>query len=195
MSMQFHQVEYLFKFWRKLSSRPYTTIVLDTVWGCVWFIFWIRFAAKNMSYQPNGYNNRIVFWKYIYSSSSIQNHLLPQIFQIHVIHVISCRALIKSIVDSCFNQTNFRFFSQLSAHMNFLTTHKYNQLFRNLQLNQIDPKYPSFCYNDNRSSKVSHTMCCNLNIENGKWTNLGKKASKLFVLHHSMEQFHFVLIW
>jgi hypothetical protein len=75
--------------------------------GCVWFSFLNRIHC-----QKSGIPTKTADF-----SSSIQNHPLPQIFQIPIIHITSCHSLIKSVVDSCFNQTNFSFFHnrQLTA--------------------------------------------------------------------------------
>jgi hypothetical protein len=48
-------------------------------------------------------------------------------------------ALTQSTIDSCFNQTYFNFFKIVSSQQLF-TAHRYNQIFRNLHLNQTDPK-------------------------------------------------------
>jgi hypothetical protein len=90
---------------------------VDRVFMCVWFSFLNRIRCKKIC-NPNQAGTT----ESIDTFSSIQNYFLPQIFQIPVIHVIRCHALIDTIVDNGLTKQVLTF-QQSSSHNNFLTAY------------------------------------------------------------------------
>jgi hypothetical protein len=92
--------------------------------GCVWFSFLNQIHCKKSGVSTKWVQQRNRF-----------------IFQIPVIHVTSCHSLIKSIVDSCFNQTIFSFStiinSQQLSHSSQLESDFQDSIAE--RLNQTNP--------------------------------------------------------